>query len=386
LRVIADGENNCALGMGLFPMRPEEVSFVDRLVRGTVRTAYDFVQLSLFGLLLPLVRLGRFWRAFTLIQKRFSTLTHLALWILFAVALASGNDATLASGFVGLSAAPNVWVVYTIAEALLITMIVDTLIWLCLVAIKNKSRRRRYQSLSRLSVANLYFGASMVMLLVGRLTIFGRLEVLMWAGPAWLSNSPILLPNLAGPLFACSLAFVVTKTASIRDWKLKFLSWSLVVVAAPVFLLNLSFWIYLMPSQIREWLSPAAVPHVTIQQQSTGCVLSSGKIHVSTYLSLHGTSSLPFEATDFTVYYLVPNNDLFGGWDHYYVGRVLENQGYIILSNERYVRVSVIASFDPIDSTQRPAAGSFECSLGVVKDLDVFLKRQSDVIVEPLPK
>jgi hypothetical protein len=369
--------------MDLFSMPQEQVSFVDRLVRGAVRTAYDFVQLSLLGLLLPLVRLDRLWRVFNLIQKRFSTLTHLTIWILFAVALASGNDATLASGFVGLNNAPRVLVVYIIAEALLITMIVDTLIWLCLRGIKNKYRRRRYQSLSRLSVANLYFGASIVMLFSGGPTIFGRLDKLMWVGYDWLPSSFILLPNPAGLLFACPLAFVIAKATPVKDWKHKLFIWPLVAVAAPLLLLNLSFWIYIIPSQTREWLSPAVVSHVTIQQQTTECVLSAGRIRVSTYLSLHGASSLPFEATDFTVYYLVPNKNFSDAWDHYYVGRVLENQGYIILSGERYEHVSFLASFEPVDSTNRPAAGRFECSLGLMKDPDAFLKRQSDVIVEP---
>ena len=66
----------------------DPVAFLDKLVKGVVLAAYDFLQLTMAGLLIPFVRRRpKFWIALISIEGRLSSLTYLVRWSVLATAI-----------------------------------------------------------------------------------------------------------------------------------------------------------------------------------------------------------------------------------------------------------------------------------------------------------
>jgi hypothetical protein len=68
----------------------EPLNVADNLVKGTILAAYDFVQLTFAGIAIPFLRFAkhtkRLWFSIRDINKRFSSLTFLFVWVTVTVA------------------------------------------------------------------------------------------------------------------------------------------------------------------------------------------------------------------------------------------------------------------------------------------------------------
>src|SRR5262245_3346599 len=104
------------------------VEFVDSLVKGMILVAYDFIRLSLAGIVLPFIRKKpKFWRSVILVNRRLSSLTYLVLWALIAVCVAFGNTERVvweASGY-GQKSSDFPIVPTVIVTALIVSIVVD---------------------------------------------------------------------------------------------------------------------------------------------------------------------------------------------------------------------------------------------------------------------
>ena len=77
---------------------PMEV--LDGVVKGIIFGAYDFARLVFYGLLFPFLRRTRkVWPRIVRIDKRFSSLTYLVIWIFIVMAGYFGTASDLALSY-----------------------------------------------------------------------------------------------------------------------------------------------------------------------------------------------------------------------------------------------------------------------------------------------
>jgi hypothetical protein len=180
-------------------MLSDPVKCFDNLVRGVVLALYDFVMLSIASLAFPFVRRTvRFWPSVLAITKRLSALTLLLIWlsIFFSLSLTIDLGSVVTRFVSNHDAGSNS--VQIIFSALVSTVIIDIAIRAASLLIRSRQRRMISRELWHLSIAGVFFFASMLMLwprefFLSRLLIFLQASALGIPDGFWL----LFLPGLS---------------------------------------------------------------------------------------------------------------------------------------------------------------------------------------------
>jgi hypothetical protein len=324
----------------------EPISFLDQLVKGVILAAYDFVRLTLAGFVIPFVRGRRhFWTTVISTQTRLSSLTYLVLWVLLTVSIASQSSRELASSVAGLAKASGRDIPSSIVLALLISILIDVIIRLSISAFHNRVGREMYEGLTRIAVANVFFGACLIMVTLPPpkndplAALFGPIASLMGPVPR--------LPNLIVLPFCISLAIVWLKATSsvIRGRITRASLGLLIVVLVPILLWNLAIPLYDGVRKVVDTISPG--DDFVIYAAYQRCRIDSNKIHASAYLRLAGIDVALVKARDFGIY------EFKGDYDNgeALVGRPDDDEVGISISDKAYTRVDLVADYKPPKST-----------------------------------
>jgi hypothetical protein len=342
-------------------MATEPVQVLDNLVRGIILAGYDFIRLSVAGFILPVVgTTRRFWPAVLLVNKRLSSLTYLALWIVLVLSIGLGTSRKMVSGIAGFEKTPDVTVPGAIAITLVVAMIIDVLVRAGLMFTGSRVRREIYQQLLRIALANILLGASILMLIRGAswflppgFSLVGSIKM-GESGLLVLYAEPFLC------IFAVSVAVIVLKAYSVRSlWQRIFVGLALVLLAPTV--LVYTFVLVLMgASYAKIDFLPKPDDPVVILQRFTECRFERDRIQIASFLRLEGTTSLPISARTLAVRYVSDDQRV-------YAGRVIENQANVLLSSSTYTRVELTAAYEP-NSAKDPPGKTVECSLKFVED------------------
>jgi hypothetical protein len=364
------------------------VGVLDGLIRGVILVTYDFARLTALGLMLPFLRrTRRVWPLLRAIDKRFSSLTYLVIWILIVVASFSGTASNIVLSYVGLEKNPSAEVPALIAAVLLITMLSDLLVRAGASMIRDRARRTLYEPLARLAIANIF---------VGMLVVIAAAEFTVYRNPSPFSFfwSPLFvflgLASFHGefsypylPFFGISLAIVLTRAFAIRPWKRRALIGLPIALFAPALLVSATVWLYLAVANAAFWLAPAKAP--SLSQQFVSCSYKSGSIHASGLLKLEALDAVAINANLFAILLGHSGADnpavssaLIFAKDRY-LGRGDEGQPPIVLSGGRFIPVDLMATFAPVagSSVAAPPEGGFGCELGL---LDMLGDRSEPVI------
>src|SRR5262245_40710639 len=199
-------------------MPTEPIKVLDGLVRGVILASYDFVRLSLAGLVIPVIRnTRRFWPAIFSANRRLSSLTYLVIWILLTVSIGVGTSGRIVFELLGLGK-PNVTIPALIAVALIIAIIVDVSVRAGFMFVRNRVRREMYEHLARIAVANIFLGACALMMISGD----------SWLLPPGFALIHLIAPEKLPPwafypqpilfLFSLPLAVVILKALLVKTW------------------------------------------------------------------------------------------------------------------------------------------------------------------------
>jgi hypothetical protein len=181
----------------------DPVKFFDGLVRGIVLTFYDFVILSLASVALLFVRkTRRFWPTVFATSKRLSPVTLLLTWLSIFFSISITDFSNLVARFVSYHDAGSKSF-QIIFSALVSTVMINITIRAMSVPIRNPHRRMLFGELSRLSIAGVFFVASVLMLaprdyFITRLLIFTDASAFGIPNGFWL----LFLPGLSVGLVA----------------------------------------------------------------------------------------------------------------------------------------------------------------------------------------
>jgi hypothetical protein len=331
------------------------VQFVDGLVTGIILVAYDFARLTLAGLLIPFVaRTRRFWPNVFAMTKRLSSLSYLVLWVLMSVSIGTETSTQLISDFSGLEKGHEIGVLRTIVIAISVSIVVDLLVRASCSKIRDRIRRQLYESLGRIAIANIFLGASCIMLLSPGGQLLNRLFALFTPGPL----PGVNYPNPALYAFSFSLVAVALKGSAIRGRLKRFGFGALIVVGAPVLFMNIFLWTVLAANAVADMMYPSRQMHLL--QQFPQCELAGDQIHVSALLRLEGAPTAAIKASDLAIYESAHDG---------YMGSPSEDEGAIVVSNLRYTQIRFLAKYQPGGGTNMPP-GKFECSLKLLSRLE----------------
>lgn len=387
------------------------IELLDSLVRGFILAIYDFVRLTLVGLFLPFLRnSGRVWPPVLATGKRFSTLTYLVLWVFIVVASLLGDKDVL-SKYLGLSASGNspLEVPALIAVALLMAMFSDLAVRSVGLMMKSGIRRQLYESVARIAIANIFVGILVVIIVAD---ISDYLNPRMFGGAFFTFVSLSRLANwplhsyLA--LFGVSLAIVLIKALSIRQWKYKILIGVPAALFSPAIFLISTFWLLMGVAQFANYLVPPK--KVQLNQKFVRCSCSDGKTHLSGLIKLEGAEAFAVQPRDFAI--LLPKDTPLQWYDNspalslsvmhsngsaftellkldneellswapsstryrfeamYYLGRGDDGQAPIALSGGQFTQINVVSTFARVPGgVISLPKGTFDCRLGLLEAL-----------------
>jgi hypothetical protein len=347
-------------------MLSDPVKFFDSLVRGVVLALYDFVMLSVASLAFPFVRKTvRFWPSVLAITKRLSALTLLLIWLSIFFSLSLTTDlGSLVGRFVSNHDAGSKSV-QIIFSALVSTVIIDIATRAASLPIRNRQRRMISRELWQLSIAGVFFFASMLMLwprdfFISRVLIFLQASALGIPDGFWL----LFLPGL-------SVGLVVLWGFGFRGNKLRLAVMIALAFVLPALLLASqvtgSLALFAQVSPLLDSREPTK-----IVQSNSHCVAiptpnrTPQTLKVITFLALDGgsdkTAVLP---TDQLIVVGVHEDDGGPPSDEPppQIGDFEGSTPEIVLSNGSYVRFELLANFDPSKNPEIANGAKFKCRL-----------------------
>jgi hypothetical protein len=249
-----------------------------------------------------------------------------------------------------------------ISSVFLITMFVDVSIRTCLLLIHNKTRRNLYESITRISVANIYFGMFVLLIESNRATCLGCLA---------LPPAIDVVHNSYISLFAVSFSIVVIKAFAINDWIKRALVGLSVIITTPTILLFASTLLLATAGAGVAFLTPSPEGvSVGLMQQFTRCTLPSGKIVATGLLSLYGMDTVAIDPHSFWINY---GSDLTSRGD---IG-----QPPIILFKSKPISVTIVATLDPDYQKYIPSRlTEIDCDLALPGGVSDSSKFVNDVV------
>jgi hypothetical protein len=360
-------------------MATEPIQILDGIVRGVVFACYDFARLTFVGFVIPFVsKRPRFWPKAIAASKRLSSMTYLVLWILLTLAIGIGNGHQLMAEAFGLSKAPNVTLPAAIVVALITVLIIDMVLRASFSLIHNTIKRQVYTTLARIGLANVYFGACIMMPILGGSMflppLFSLIDGLPIRNP--FGNNPELIyipyPRWFLFLFSFSLAVVVLKAFSIRGQGKRLAIGLSIVLAAPVLVVGatiLAVWVTFLADISLFPVSPAA----KVVQTYTQCTFKPDRLNIVTFLKVANATSLPVKTQNFIVSYESSSGQSFRG-------RVEGGSVDFILLSANYTRVELVATYELKPDEPLPTE-AVECTLEFVStpfSADVEIKVRPD--------
>jgi hypothetical protein len=274
---------------------------LDDLIKGLILFAYDFVRLSFFGLILPLVKywnaLRKVWPFLTMsMTKRLSAMTYLVIWIVLVVVSTSGSFFSFASSVFGLPSKGasdyGFSVPIILGISLMVAVFVDLSLRLVLSGIQNRVRRDLYGAIGRIAVANIFCGIFIVATIENYRTrnewlpLFEPIPALIW--PVRFLTHWIYPANPVLSLFAVTLVIMILKAYAIRDLRRRALIAGAILVFVPAILINVTLWssvaalFVFVPGQ-----NPASLEYALGR-----CTVSSGKLHATAVMRLLNQESM----------------------------------------------------------------------------------------------
>jgi hypothetical protein len=336
-------------------MAVEPIKFLDSLVTAAILTPYDFVRLTLAGLLIPARTAVRFsWRLVFSILKRLSSLTYLTLWVLIAVSFGLLTDGKLVTRLFGLGET-DATTAGTIASALLITMILDLSVRAVFVAIQPRIRRDVYESLARVALGNLFLGALVVMLISGRQGLLSPVFAVVQM--KLVGTIPVWYPNIYLFLFSVPLVFVFIKAFAVQKVGKRLALGVAVFLLAPICTTYAAIAGAYLGYQLEHWVSPNLT--LAVKQREVKCSFGPQNIRVTGFLTLEGADHIGIRVEDLAVRYSFDGE---GSSD----AKLADDQPGITVSKSRYTWVDLVARYG---ETGRNHAGDerSECSLMLSK-------------------
>ena len=345
----------------------EPVAFIDGLVKGVVLIAYDFARMTCLGVCIPFVRnTRRFWPALLSEQKYLSPLTYLVFWVLLTAALALRSGVELASNVAGFEKSVVPSVTTTIVLALAFSILADLICRIPLFRLKGV-RRRLYDGLMRIAVANVFVAACVVMIFSPILTphhwvdTFGPFYYLDWSQAFTEifnlgAHSFDWVPHPLIFLFSASLGILLVKAISIRKLAGQMIVGTLFALAVPILLFKLS-----LPIARLVYANVGFLSEAKIYPAQVPCNLEANQIRIKGYLRLEGAKTILLRAERLVVFTeedpLSPSA--------VFVSKIDENQGDVVVSDSTYTPIALTSKYDPRATTVQLNQGEFGCSLRV---------------------
>jgi hypothetical protein len=349
----------------------EPVSFLDKLVKGVVLTAYDFVTLTCYGAVIPFVRnTRRFWLKLVSEQKYLSPLTYLVFWVLLtaAIALRSALDlASKAAGFEkGAAATPDV--VKTIVVALGITILADVASRLGFWFRCRGTRAHLYNGLMRIAVANVFIAACALMILPRIVPLRGfesDLGPFAYLAAVSFSTHGPWLPNPILILLSASLGIIFVKAMSIWERKAKWIAGILFTIALPTLLLNMSWPMFRWSYEIVDMLSGG--PQITTFPNLLNCRLTDDQISINGYLSITGAKATVLNPMSLAVMSGPSTTEK----PEYIAAAAVEPGHNIVLSESTYTAIEFTTKYDRSKTSVTLPQGKFDCALALREGVGV---------------
>jgi hypothetical protein len=354
----------------------EPISFIDNLIKGVVLVAYDFVTMTCYAAAIPFVRkTRRFWPTLVSEQKYLSPLTYLVFWTLLTAALALRSGTDLAANAVGIDkekgSTPDI--LKTIVVALAFSILADIVSRACLWFLANKPRRRLYDGLMRIAVANVFVAACALMVFAPAVRplrgIEDALGPILYLSSILFPGSIFWLPNPVLILLSGSLGIVFVKAMAIRDWRMKWIAGTLFTIAVPTLLLNLAFPMFRWTYEIVDVLAEGS--RVKIYASAITCHLTSDQIRISGYLRSSGTKVTLLNSENLAIYDGFPRTEN-------YVATIEPSKDPIIISESTYTLIDLEAKYDRQKAKVLLEQGEFDCALSLLKRLG---KNESSLVV-----
>jgi hypothetical protein len=345
------------------------VQFIDNVVKGLVLVVYDFVQISIVGIMVPFInRSRRIWPWAFSVSKRLSSLTYLILWVTASVGVALGDPSRLAWEAAGYAAKPTGYLPAVAITVLIISIIVDLQVRLAVWLLPGRIKQRVYETVFRICFANGFLGSCLLMLMWPRDP--ENLENVMPAtGVIWYSELlKIRYPNPAVILFLWPLLIVVVKAFAVTTIQRRVLTGCIILFAVLTIIANTSIPVYWAAVRGIVNLTGSAIAKPSIYQRYTECIVTGNEIRVSSWVTLEGRKSIPVRPTDFAVYNSAEAE--------VYVGKVVHGQSGILLTNSEYTHIEFTATYEPNDATNAKKAkgptdgksGKMGCELKLVNN------------------
>jgi hypothetical protein len=343
-------------------MAANPAEIVDGLFRGLVLAFYDFVRLTWAGLILPFVaRTQRFWPAVIATDKRLSSLSFLAIWILAVFAMANGNARQLASSALSEKRSDSITVL--LLCALLTTTVIDLAIRAGFCGIRDRARRAFYEPIARIAVANIVVGVFLI-IVAGALwppdnQLKQYVPVEYLACCTIITEFPIFYPSLFLLPFAVALAIVIDKAFQIQDRRKRIALGTIVVFLAPAAIVNVGLqvdlWTGIGWAIVMSDDAPAP-PSPSLHQQFTRCVFQNDQVSVSGLLRLSHSQSIAVDPHNLAVTY-----------EARYLGRGIPGQTPIVIPGSNFASYNFVAKFDPEGDANTLPPREFDCDLWLLK-------------------
>ena len=329
----------------------EPISFLDGLVKGIVLIAYDFVKMTCYGIAIPFVRKKRrFWSALLSEQKYLSPLTYLVFWVLLTAAIGIRSGVAIASRVAGFEKdKTSIPVIGTIVFALAISIFADLVCRSPLFLFGSAGPRRRlYEGLIRIAVANLFVAACVVMVFTP-LFIPSRSFWDDIFGPSRFLGSSVFgvaIPHPLLILLSAPLAIILVKAIAVQNRGAKWIQnrgakWiigSLFALAVPMLLLSGVYPIGKLVYLTIDVLGESS--RIRLYPADVSCKLVSNQIHVTGYLRVEGAKAAVLKPDNFIVVY---RNQ---GKNYQISLKAPANQSDIILSETTFTRISLDFEYD----------------------------------------
>ena len=333
----------------------DPIAFLDKLVKGVVLATYDFLQLTVAGLLVPFVRRRpKFWRALITVEGRLSSLTYLVFWSVLATAIGFEFGAQLIGTAAGLARDSSDSRLFPIIMyGLIYAVLADATIHVGFYFLRDGVRRRLYRTFARIAFANIIAGASFIMVLgplIREPSIFTFAFNYLDSPLPWLPN-PLIFP------FGISFAVIAVRAFAIRSRLLRLLSLAMVVVFVPVLLYVLIVPVFKLTEAIGEKIAPPSKPIVSSSQLR--CDITDGKMHIAGELILSGVDRAVIKGRDILVYVDKPRL--------IFMGRTKDADPNTLLTKGNYVHIERVIEPTPEAVALGLPDGPFRCIIRLSK-------------------
>jgi hypothetical protein len=225
------------------------IEIFDSLVRGFILAGYDFVRLTVLGLVLPFLRGTRHvWPYAVKLSARLSSLTYLVLWIFIVVAAIAEKTQEVFLNYFGVKKDNGLEFPMLLITTFVVASLSDLLARGICSLINNRVRKELYGPLVRIAIANIFVGMYVIALVVdidsswkGSILFYDPFFVFLGLAfknlRSW-AHYPYFF------FFGVALAIVIIKAFAIRSRRRALMVGVPIAIIAPPFFLISSVWLF----------------------------------------------------------------------------------------------------------------------------------------------